>query len=209
MTNGKLCTVARSGSVRQLLRVLALIAASCALFAQTDRGSIEGTVKDPNGAIVPAAKVQVVNIETNSRLDFESNEVGHYLAANLPVGSYRLVVQKEGFRTVVREPILVSAQTNLAADITLQLGAVTDTVTVSAESPLLDVSATANPSNLPSKFIDDLPMIVFGEKRNITDNLRFLPGNTSVEWQSGQRRGGGVVVGPRELRGAGRDRDLH
>ena len=74
MTSGKLCTVARSGSVRQLLRVLALIAASCALFAQTDRGSIEGTVKDPNGAIVPAAKVQVVNIETNSRLDFESNE---------------------------------------------------------------------------------------------------------------------------------------
>ena len=44
---------------------------------------------------------------------------------------------------------------------------------------MLDVSATANPSNLPSKFIDDLPMIVFGEKRNITDNLRFLPGNTS------------------------------
>lgn len=163
----------------KLLRVLALLAASCALFAQTDRGSIEGTVKDPNGAIVPAAKVQVVNIETNSRFDFESSEVGHYLVANLPVGSYRLVVQKEGFRTVVREPILVSAQSNLAADITLQLGAVTDTVTVTGESPLLDVSATANPSNLPSKFIDDLPMIVFGEKRNITDNLRFLPGNTS------------------------------
>ena len=159
--------------------VLPLIAATCVLFAQTDRGSIEGTVKDPNGAIVPAAKVQVVNIETNSRFDFESSEVGHYLAANLPVGSYRLVIQKEGFRTVVREPILVSAQSNLAADITLQLGAVTDTVTVTGESPLLDVSATANPSNLPSKFIDDLPMIVFGEKRNITDNLRFLPGNTS------------------------------
>ena len=97
----------------------------------------------------------------------------------LPVGTYRMVVQKEGFRTLVREPILVRAQSSLAVDFTIQLGAVTDTVTVSGEAPLLDVSATSNPSNLTSKFIDDLPMIVFGEKRNITDNLRFLPGNTS------------------------------
>ena len=149
------------------------------LFGQTDRGNIEGTVRDPTASIVPNAKVEVVNIETNSKLDFETNELGRYLAASLPVGSYRMVVQKEGFRTVVREPILISAQSNLAVDFTLQLGALTDTVTVSAESPLLDVSATSNPSNLTAKFIDDLPMIVFGEKRNITDNLRFLPGNTS------------------------------
>jgi hypothetical protein len=161
-------------------RLLPLIAATCVLFAQTDRGSIEGTVKDPNGAVVPGAKVQVVNIETNSTLDFESNEVGRYLAPALPVGSYRLVVQKEGFKTVVREPILVSAQSNLAVEIALQIGALADTVTVTAESPLLDVSATANPTNLSADFIEDLPMIIFGQKRNITDNLRFLPGNTST-----------------------------
>src|SRR5207248_5913477 len=94
-------------------------------------------------------------------------------------GTYRIVFQKEGFRTIVREPVLVSAQSDLALSVTLQLGAITETVTVTGESPLLDVSATSNPSNLSSKFIDDLPMIVFGEKRNITDNLRFLPGNTS------------------------------
>src|SRR5689334_25419409 len=94
-------------TVRQLFRVLPLVAtlvATGVLLGQTDRGSIEGTVKDPNGAVVPGAKVQVVNIETGSKLDYESNEVGHYLAASLPVGSYRLVVQREGFRTVVREP---------------------------------------------------------------------------------------------------------
>ena len=179
MNIAKLCTVARSGSVRGLLRILLLIAATCALFAQTDRGNIEGTVKDPNGSVVPAAKVQVVNIETNSKLDFETDEYGHYLAASLPVATYRLIVQKEGFRTVVREPILVSAQSNLAVEFMLQLGSLTETVTVTGESPLLDVSATSSPSNLTAKFIDDLPMIIFGEKRNITDNLRFLPGNTS------------------------------
>ena len=50
---------------------------------------------------------------------------------------------------------------------------------------MLDISATSTPSNLTAKFIDDLPMIVFGEKRNITDNLRFLPGNTSTNGSLG------------------------
>ena len=166
-------------------RILPLIAATCILFAQTDRGSIEGTVKDPNGAVVPSAKVQVVNIETNSKLDFSTNDVGNYLASNLPVGSYRMIVQKEGFRTIVREPILVRAQSSLGVEFTFQIGAITDTVTVSGEAPMLDISATSNPSNLTAKFIDDLPMIVFGEKRNITDNLRFLPGNTSTNGSLG------------------------
>ena len=166
-------------------RILPLIAATFTVFAQADRGSIEGTVKDPNGAAVPSARVQVVNIETNSKLDFSTSELGSYLASNLPVGSYRMIIQKEGFRTLVREPILVRAQSSLGVDFTFQLGAITDTVTVSDEAPLLDISATTNPSNLTAKFIDDLPMIVFGEKRNITDNLRFLPGNTSTNGSLG------------------------
>src|SRR4051794_28673245 len=99
---GKLQPIVPRVGLRPFGRALSLtaatwIAATCLLFGQTDRGSIEGTVKDPNGAVVPAAKVQVVNTETNSKLDFEANETGHYLAAALPVGSYRLVVQKEGF----------------------------------------------------------------------------------------------------------------
>src|SRR4051812_11994269 len=64
-------------NIARLFRALALIAATlmmtCVLLAQTDRGSIEGTVKDPNGGVVPAAKVQVVNIETNSKLDYQSD----------------------------------------------------------------------------------------------------------------------------------------
>ena len=182
MNIGKLRAVAWSGSIGRLLRVLPLIAATSILFAQ-NAGNIDGTVKDPNGAFVPNAKVQVVNIETNSTLDFSTTELGYYLAGNLPVGSYRMIVQKEGFRTTVREPILISAQSNLAVNFTLELGAVTDTVTVTGEAPLLDVSATANPSNLTAKFIDDLPLLNFAEKGNITDNLRFLPGNTSSNGQ--------------------------
>ncbi len=167
------------GSIRRLLRVLPLVAATCILFAQADRGSIEGTVTDPTGAVVPNAQVQIVNIETNSALAFSSNEVGNYFAPNLPVGSYRMTVTKPGFRSVQREPIIIRAQGSLRVDFQVQVGSTTDTVMISAEAPLLDVSATSVPNNLTSKFMDDLPMIIFGEKANITDFLRYFPGNTS------------------------------
>ena len=166
-------------SVRPLILTLVILAASSVLFAQADRGSIQGTVTDPSGAAVPGAQVQVVNIGTNSKLDFSTNALGNYLAPNLPSGSYRMIVQKEGFHTLVQEPILVRAQGSARVDFICQLGSLSETIKVSAEAPLLDVSATTAPTNVTAQFIDELPMIVFGEKRNITDNLRFLPGNTS------------------------------
>jgi hypothetical protein len=169
----------------RLFLALVVLAANGVLFAQTDRGIVEGLLTDPAGAAVPNARVQVINIDTNSTLDFFTNEFGNYLAPGLPLGSYRIMVHKEGFRSVVREPVLVRAQSRVRVDFTFQIGSASETVTVSAEAPLLDVSATSAPSNLPAKFIDDLPMIVFGEKRNITDNLRFLPGNTSTNGSLG------------------------
>src|SRR6476659_7616913 len=98
MSNGMLQVIAPGRGLRLLL--CGFIAATFVLFGQADRGRIEGAVRDPNGAAVPNAKVQVLNIETNSQLDFETNELGNYLAPNLPVGSYRMIVQKSGFRTL-------------------------------------------------------------------------------------------------------------
>src|SRR5690349_6833752 len=108
MSIGGIKAVATRGG--RLLRFLPLIAAAGILFAQADRGTIVGTVTDPTGAVVPNAQIQVINIETNSILDFTSNELGNYLAPNLPVGSYRMSVKKEGFKTVEREPIVVRSQ---------------------------------------------------------------------------------------------------
>lgn len=158
---------------------LAWIISVCLLVAQADRGSIQGTITDPSGAPVADARVQVINIENNSRLDFRTNEIGNYLAANLPPGSYRMVAQKQGFTTLIREPIIVNPQSSLRVDFSFQVGAVSDTVTIDAAPPLLDISATSSPNNLTEKFINDLPMIVLVQKRNITDFLRYLPGNTS------------------------------
>jgi hypothetical protein len=69
------------------------------LFAQIDRGAIVGQVTDSTGAVVPGAKIQVTNVNTNTSIALEANDQGLYTASNLPRGTYRVVVSKEGFKT--------------------------------------------------------------------------------------------------------------
>src|SRR5256885_76142 len=87
----------RSLAVRSMLF---LVIAACQLFGQIDRGTIEGVVKDQSGAVVPSARVQIIQTETNSALELSTNGEGLYNAPNLPVAIYRVVVGKPGFGTV-------------------------------------------------------------------------------------------------------------
>src|ERR1051325_8910902 len=148
MRTGRTGLTSGAVAARRVVLGFAWMAAAWTVLAQADRGSIEGTVTDPSGAAIPNAQVEVINIETNSKLDFSSNELGNYLAPNLPVASYRIVVRKDGFRTLVREPILVRSQGSSRVDFALQVGSLSDTVNITTEAPLLDVSATTAPSNL-------------------------------------------------------------
>ena len=105
--------------------VSVLLAMATPALAQADRGSIEGLVADQTGAVIPGASVQAVQIQTNATLNFVSNNEGLYTAPNLPMGTYRLVVKKEGFGTLVREPIDVRPNVKVRVDVVLMLG-VTD-----------------------------------------------------------------------------------
>ncbi|MGI8988030.1 MAG: carboxypeptidase-like regulatory domain-containing protein, partial [Bryobacteraceae bacterium] len=165
------------------LIVFTLLAASRPILAQTDRGAIEGLVTDPSGAAVPNAQVQVVQIETNSKIDLATNELGMYFAPNLPLGSYRIILEKSGFRGIVREPVLIRAQTHARVDFTVQIGDVAENVSVTAEAPMLDISTTSLATGLTTQFIDQLPLILSGEKRNITQYLQFTPGTSSNDTQ--------------------------
>src|SRR6266446_3113177 len=106
----------------QVLLLFILVTMSCPILAQTDRGAIEGLVTDPSGAAVPSAQVQIVQIETNSKIDLATNENGMYFAPNLPLGSYRIILEKKGFHRIVREPVLIRAQTHARVDFTFQVG---------------------------------------------------------------------------------------
>jgi hypothetical protein len=148
-------------------------------IAQIDRGTIEGSVKDPSGAVIPGAKVQIIRTATNSTYDLVTNGEGLYIAPNLPAATYKIVIQANGFSTFAREPVEVRAHVMVRLDVVLQIGAMTEISTVTSEAPLLDVSATSNSSGLASKTIEELPLIVSIYQRSITDLLQNLPGFTS------------------------------
>src|SRR5436190_8135783 len=167
----------------KLLRILTLVlvlGACCFLMAQADRATIEGIVTDSTGAAIAGAQVNVVRVETNTTFPLKTNEVGRYYAANLPLGTYRVTVEKTGFRSSQVENLTLQSQMNVRADVRMEVGSMTEKVDVSAEAPMLDTSTATITAQMTTKQIQELPMITVGRKRDITSYLAFLPGVTTT-----------------------------
>lgn len=165
------------------LRVLFcfVVAGACQfLLAQADRATIEGFVTDSSGAAVGGAKVSVIRIETNDVTGLATNEAGRYFAANLPLGTYRVRVEREGFRAAVVDNLIVQSQMSVRADVRLEVGALSEHVEVTAEAAMLDASTATVTAQLTTKQIQDMPMITVGRKRDITAYLAYLPGVTTA-----------------------------
>lgn len=163
-----------------LMAMLLLLGAANFVQAQADRATIEGIVTDASGASVPDAAVTVTRVETNTATPLRTNEAGRFFAANLPLGTYRVTVEKQGFKAARVENLVLQSQMSVRADVTLQIGSVSDRVDVTAEAPMLDASTATITSQMTNKQIQELPLIVVGRKRDITAFLQFLPGVTTA-----------------------------
>ena len=132
------------------LLAAAALAVPAVCLAQSERGSITGVVQDTSKAAIPGVSVKVINTATNAATDVVSSESGDYSAANLPPGPYRIEASLTGFRSAKLEGIRLTAGTTARVDITLDLGAIEESVTVIASSPLVsteDAKITTNMSN--------------------------------------------------------------
>ena len=127
-------------------------------LAQDSRGQIIGRIADANGASVPGAEIKVTNTATNVSLTSTANEDGNYEALYLQPGIYRLRITATGFKAYVRENIEVRISDRLSVDVALELGQVTETVNVTATTPLLE-STNANLGDVvDEKRITELPL---------------------------------------------------
>jgi len=160
-----------------------VLLAAGAAWGQIDRGTIEGSVKDPSGLGIPGTKVEVIRTDTNSALDLETNSAGLYTAPNLPAAVYRVIFKKEGFSTTTREPVEVRPQMNVRVEVTLSLGSVAESINVTSDAPVLDTAAISNATGLKQEMIHELPLITVGQKRDIGTFLNNLPG-TSISSNS-------------------------
>lgn len=186
-----------------VILALLLFIAAFPVWGQIDRGTIQGLVKDPSGAVIPGAKVQIIRIDTNSTIELTTNGEGLYTAPNLPAANYRVVVEKPGFGTFKREPVEVQPRAQASIDVLLQPGGVNESVTVTTEATILDTAAVNNSAGFKDKMIEELPMIVVGTKRDITGFLDNLPGanntNTFIPTVNGSTTGAteGFIDGAR------------
>src|SRR6266545_3631869 len=157
-----------------LLLAITFICTSPGL-AQSDRGIITGTVTDQQSAVVPNAKVTAIQGGTNVARSTLTSATGVYTLAQLPVGTYRIEIEATGFKKLVRAEIVVNASTSVRVDAALELGAVTETVSVVAAAPLLQADNAKVTTAVTNKFVQELPLVVAGEARSPLDLALITP----------------------------------
>lgn len=132
--------------------------ATFSLAGQTPYGRVIGRIIDSAGGVVPQAAVKVVNTATNVPTTTSSDSQGNYEARNLIPGQYKLTVEMQGFKTYERGGLEVRVGDVLTVDVSLQLGAISDSVTVTAETPLLDAANASMGQVVDNRRLRDLPM---------------------------------------------------
>jgi hypothetical protein len=121
-------------------------------------GTITGTVTDSSGAVVPQAALTLTNTGTAAQVTSQSDTAGRYQFPNLAPGQYRLDVVKEGFTRFTREPIVVLVNADVRVDVTLQVGAVSQSVEVTAETPLLQTESSSLGQVIETRSVNELPL---------------------------------------------------
>ncbi len=128
-----------------------------AATAQETRGNISGTVRDREG-VIPGASVRITNVDTKVAQTLVTNDSGYFEAPLLNPGNYEVTVQMQGFKAATRNKIVLSVGQQLSVPFTLEVGAVTEEVTVRAEAPLLQTNSVSSGASFDSRLVDSLPM---------------------------------------------------
>ena len=154
---------------------IGLCAAPRPASAQAVTGTLLGNITDSSGAAVPGATITALQVDTNVSRTAVSNEAGHYIFSSLLNGRYTVTAELQGFKKVVRENIKVDVNTTIRVDMPLEVGAMTEAVTVAAETPVLQTDRTDTGRILESKFISDMPLTF---NRNFQSMMITVPGST-------------------------------
>ena len=155
------------------LSVLSLIAAS-AIYGQSDRGTMTGTIIDPAGAVVGSAAVEARNTETSAVYPVASSSTGNYTIPSLPAGTYELTVTVPGFKKFVRTGLIIQAAQTIRVDAALEVGSATESVTVSEATPLLKTESGELSATIATKTMDTLPLLSVGSNSSGVRNPFYM-----------------------------------
>src|SRR5260221_9100136 len=169
----------RQTCVSWVLALLLLVISATHLKAQAVYGNIVGTVTDESGAVVPNAKVTVTDVNRGTVFSTDTNDSGNFTQAQLTPGTYRVAVEKGGFRRVVQESVTVSVGMTARVDARLAVGATTQEVTVHESPAGIEADRAEVTTALSSQQITQLPEL----NRNFTNLTLLVPGATINTFQ--------------------------
>jgi Carboxypeptidase regulatory-like domain/TonB dependent receptor len=153
-------------------RILVALILSIAAFAQTDRGTITGVVTDPAGAVIANAQLELRGSDTGAVFPSATSATGNYTFSQLPVGTYQLSMTVAGFKTYNRNNIRVQGSQTIPLDVQLEVGASTESVTVSAEVTLLRTESSDVSTNVDSSRLTSLPILPIGNGNSSSHGVR-------------------------------------
>jgi hypothetical protein len=159
-----------------------LLGVPTVMLGQADRGSIRGTVSDPSGAVVDSVDVVATIVATGEQFKTVSNGMGFYSLPELPVGNYNVTFKRAGFKELSRTGLVLEAQHTVQINAVLQVGSVTQTVTVTG-TPVLELQ-TEMGTNMSTETMTDLPLDV-SQGRDITGfAFAATPNVNGGEWDT-------------------------
>ncbi|MCU1324653.1 MAG: hypothetical protein JWN34_23 [Bryobacterales bacterium] len=171
-----------------------LLLCSTSGFGQSERGTIQGSVKDASGAVIVGARIGITNADTNSAVNLTSNEGGEYTAASLQVGTYNVRIEKQGFRPALISGVALNAGNNVRADVVLEVGTTSTEVEVQASALQLSTESAKSSVSVTNKMVDELPLVVSGAMRSPFDLANMTPEAKNLGGDRGFMLGGGQAA---------------
>ena len=157
--------------IPMLLTLILCSAVICS--AQTFRGGIQGTVTDPNGAVIPGADVTITNPDTGLTRTMQTDSEGAYLVSELPIGTYQVTVKKAGFHDLTVKNVKVEVSTTTRADVPLQIAGGVDIIDIPAGEPIVNTAENNLGGSIQAKQLQELPV----SGRDFTKMLVLVPGS--------------------------------
>jgi outer membrane receptor protein involved in Fe transport len=172
--------------LRNCLAVVFFLLGTVWASAQVTTGTISGTITDPSGAVLPNVKVEVLNEGTGVSRTVATDAAGRYSAPMLPVGNYKVSGSIEGFQTELRSGIVLTVGREATIDMRMQVGAVSQTVEVTGEAPLVQTTEATVSYTITSQTIRELPL----NGRDLSQLILLNPGVTQSNTAGGEAYNG-------------------
>ncbi|MCW5979997.1 MAG: TonB-dependent receptor [Bryobacteraceae bacterium] len=163
-------------------------------MGQTDRGIISGTVTDSTGAIVPNAKITATNVATNVPNTTQTTGTGNFRIPSLPPGRYNVRIEADGFKAYERTNVAVIAGGLADVDATMEVGAITESISVTSSLTTVQTETAKVTTQVSTKMIDELPLVVGGAMRGAFDLAALTP-TANIPDRPGDQRDRGFSVG--------------